>query len=394
MLFADKQALESELKVSLLEIRERELNLYVQCFRSIGTMAGVFAGFALQGACLSSYFFPPDASEGMRMLYLVSTTVAMDLNVAALFAATSCAAMGPGLALRGPDGSMERAVEGLALEYRVTFLTFCLGVLALYASAAVYIVIMMNWATLLILQLILLVALRYTLVACKRIYKKFRLPASLAVGGNFHADGTVGAAVGEAISRHALRLEELSRRKRLSEWPRRQWLYLRLFFDDFVGVSADVYEERYATAAQQPERWYSGSVASILKHLEGPSHVTPGRNVSGRFTRVDDGRGVDQGAGGGGAGGGGGGYGWRHGAASASSTKRYPGRSRSEGGSSMLHSHRSVLEAGAMAPVCEESRPQNHHGGSSRGMVPAEEEESHGAAMWRGGGSSSNGAQT
>ena len=41
MLYADKQALETDLKVSLLAIRDRELNFYVQNLRSIATQAGV-----------------------------------------------------------------------------------------------------------------------------------------------------------------------------------------------------------------------------------------------------------------------------------------------------------------------------------------------------------------
>jgi len=281
------------LKVSLLEIRERELSLYVKCFRNIGTMAGVFAGFALQGACLSSYFFPPDSSEGMRMLYLVTTTIAMDLNVAALFAATSCAALGPGLALRGPDGSMERAVEALALEYRLTFLTFCLGISALYISAAIFIIVLMNWLVMTVLLVIILISMRYTLFVCARIYKKFRLPADLAVGGNFHDDGSIGTSVSRAMGRRAERLEQLSQRAWLSEWPRRQWLELHILFDDFIGISADVYEKRYQSVAQRPDRWYHGTVTSILRHLEMPSHKTPGVRSGVRFARVDDGNGTD-----------------------------------------------------------------------------------------------------
>ena len=46
MLFADKQALETELKVSLLEIRERELDLYTQNCRNIGAQSALLAGFA------------------------------------------------------------------------------------------------------------------------------------------------------------------------------------------------------------------------------------------------------------------------------------------------------------------------------------------------------------
>ena len=35
--------------------------------------------------------------------------------------------LGPGLALRGPDGSMHTAVDGMMVEYRVCFLFFVIG---------------------------------------------------------------------------------------------------------------------------------------------------------------------------------------------------------------------------------------------------------------------------
>jgi len=46
MLFADKLALENRTKVRLLLIRERELNLYVQNCRAVGTVAALLAGLA------------------------------------------------------------------------------------------------------------------------------------------------------------------------------------------------------------------------------------------------------------------------------------------------------------------------------------------------------------
>lgn len=317
MLYADKQALETDLKVSLLAIRERELNLYTSCFRNIGTMSGVFAGFAYEGCCLASYFFPPDSSTTMRSTYLFVTTIAMDLNVAALFAATVCAALGPGLALRGPDGSMERAVEGLALEYRITFVTFCLGVFSFYVSASLYVIIMMNWLMMVLLLVLMLFSLHFTVSACKRIYKKFRLPAHMAVGGNFNVDGSIGRSVATQMSANARLLEELTERDFIAEWPRRQWLHVLLFFDDFIGVSAEIYEARYRTVSGKHERWYNSSIASILRHLELPSHATtPGEKGAERRRRV-----------------------------------KPRSRGGSSDGASMLGAHNNVLESDAMSPI-------------------------------------------
>ena len=46
MLWADKRALETNLKLSLLQIRERELNFYTNNCMSIATVSSLLAGFA------------------------------------------------------------------------------------------------------------------------------------------------------------------------------------------------------------------------------------------------------------------------------------------------------------------------------------------------------------
>ena len=45
------------------------------------------------------------------------------------FSSTISNMYGPGLALRGPDGSMHKAVEGMAYERRLTFIYFCGGLI-------------------------------------------------------------------------------------------------------------------------------------------------------------------------------------------------------------------------------------------------------------------------
>ena len=49
--------------------------------------------------------------------------------------ATLCAILGPGLALRGPDGSMHNAVQGMMTHYRFTLACFTLGLVCFMLSA-------------------------------------------------------------------------------------------------------------------------------------------------------------------------------------------------------------------------------------------------------------------
>jgi len=130
-------------QVSLLAIRERELDLYTNNCRNIGSQAALLAGFAygaltyqvvdISGICTVFKAWEGTASHQECRLslsyeltigsYEVIAFLAMMLNVASAFGATVISMLGPGLALRGQDGAMDQAVEGLALEYRTVFLS-------------------------------------------------------------------------------------------------------------------------------------------------------------------------------------------------------------------------------------------------------------------------------
>ena len=143
MLYADKNALRTNLKVNLLRIRERELNFYTNNCLSISTQAALLAGFAWYG--LTEVPFDEDANEIVQMVYLVVTTLIMGLEMLTVVNATLCAILGPGLALRGPDGSMHKAVDGMMTHYRFTFACFSLGLLCFQFSALLYSWMQFTW---------------------------------------------------------------------------------------------------------------------------------------------------------------------------------------------------------------------------------------------------------
>jgi hypothetical protein len=296
MLYANKQDVEADLSVQLLQIRERELKFYSSNCRTIGTQASVFAGFAFSffevAARFEGYAVIEEVRhsnitkdtlferanktpEALRVLFVLSATCAMALNVSAMFFANCLALLGPGLALRG-DGSaaMDRAVDGLALEYRVVFLVFFCGIVSFFVVALMYSLMQADWVLSACVVLVLVYLLRHSALSFKRLYKKFRLPPALAQSGAFNPvdgslmmDPVVQAAQVAALSRHAQWLERLSQRKRVAEWPIRQYLYVRLFFDDFVGVSSEVFELRYAAyASGTPDE--DGIARVILRAIE------------------------------------------------------------------------------------------------------------------------------
>lgn len=85
----------------------------------------MLAGFAYNG--IIQVDIPTGSSEFVKGLWLVTSIFAMGFEMICLVNTSFCVMFGPGLALRGPDGSMHAAVDGLMLEYRRAALFFGAG---------------------------------------------------------------------------------------------------------------------------------------------------------------------------------------------------------------------------------------------------------------------------
>jgi len=193
MLYADKNALRTQLKVNMLRIRERELSYYTNNCLAISTSAALLAGFAWYG--LTEVPFDEEADAMTQTLYLVITTLIMGLELLTVVNATLCAILGPGLALRGPDGSMHTAVAGMMTHYKFTLACFTGGLICFMLSALLYGWMQFTWP-LAGPMTVLLVYFLYTIIKYFiRIYRRFRLAPHAVVTGAFNADKAAAAQV-------------------------------------------------------------------------------------------------------------------------------------------------------------------------------------------------------
>ena len=103
---------------------------------AVGTQSALLAGFAYSG--LTQVAFPHDAPYFIKLLYMLATTTAMGFELIAVMNTTLLSMVGPGLALRGPDGSMHPAVDGMMIEYRLAFYSFFSGLVSFHLSAALF----------------------------------------------------------------------------------------------------------------------------------------------------------------------------------------------------------------------------------------------------------------
>lgn len=112
MLHAHKAALHNRVRVRLQGIRELELRLYVRNCNLLSTLSAIHAGGAFFGIIYRA--MPTHGLGGhtaqigspAEALYLVLLTLTMGLSIQCTLIASLTAMLGPGLALRGPDGSV------------------------------------------------------------------------------------------------------------------------------------------------------------------------------------------------------------------------------------------------------------------------------------------------
>mmetsp|Transcript_29183 Transcript_29183/g.89395 ORF Transcript_29183/g.89395 Transcript_29183/m.89395 type:complete len:155 (-) Transcript_29183:322-786(-) len=125
----------------------------------------------------------------------------MCFELIAVLNTTLLSMMGPGLALRGPDGSMHPAVDGMMKEYRTAYFCFVLGLLFFHFSAALFAwLIYVHWAVSMMVTLCICGSLWLLTRYAKRVYIRFRLPPELIITGKFNSD-EVAAAAGPMATR-------------------------------------------------------------------------------------------------------------------------------------------------------------------------------------------------
>eukprot|EP00004_Rigifila_ramosa_P003767 TRINITY_DN14008_c0_g1_i1.p1 TRINITY_DN14008_c0_g1~~TRINITY_DN14008_c0_g1_i1.p1 ORF type:complete len:219 (-),score=34.17 TRINITY_DN14008_c0_g1_i1:23-658(-) len=180
MLAADKRALESLLTKQALDIAERELQFFVRAIGAVASQGSLLAGFAFSGIVGSQDL--DDENALARTTFYVTAVIAMALQMYVLSQATILMVCGRSLALRGPAGSMQKAVEGMREERKQLFLCFGMGLVFLQFS-----VIARTWGSLtnnviaMIVTVIIVLFLVLLSWNMRRVYQRFRIGKSLRV---------------------------------------------------------------------------------------------------------------------------------------------------------------------------------------------------------------------
>ena len=143
MLAADHDILLANMRHMQANITQKEMDLFVSNFQTIASQSAVLAGFCLSGLTMDPVPWNPENEDGTsaqmhrvhEALFATGTTMSMALNLIALCTATFAVMYGPKLALRGPRGSMAKAVAGMRSEHSFCVICNQLGTVAFIMSA-------------------------------------------------------------------------------------------------------------------------------------------------------------------------------------------------------------------------------------------------------------------
>lgn len=118
MLAANKGSLVSSAKIRLIQIREKELLYYLNSTNRVATQCALILGFAYSGLMYLRYV-DRDICERTcaEFTYPVTVCGALGCAMLALWQSSLASMLAPGLALRGPPGAMDVAVDMLVEEY-------------------------------------------------------------------------------------------------------------------------------------------------------------------------------------------------------------------------------------------------------------------------------------
>jgi len=157
MLAADKSALERDLRLQMLTLQWKELEYLHTNFQNLAVSSSVLVGFGFTALGFDTTYHPEHGTDHssiwelnsdvwssnyfileviFQAMFTTSAALALGYNLLALFIATIASMCGPGMALRGPEGSVCLAVRHMEQQLKRSLRFFGRGVIAIVMTLA------------------------------------------------------------------------------------------------------------------------------------------------------------------------------------------------------------------------------------------------------------------
>jgi PH domain len=173
MQFAEQEVLLQNANQEVLAVRQLELSYFSTFFNSFSVQAALLAGFVLNSLNDNEY----DRFAGHQMadyVYWIFSAVLFAAALHCILTTVYCTVYGAGLALRGPIGSMVKAVDGMVAEQDGILVSFIICLLSFAMACLGYFWVIMTVEAAVISTFVMLIGLYYWSSHGLRIYNKFK----------------------------------------------------------------------------------------------------------------------------------------------------------------------------------------------------------------------------
>jgi len=175
------------------DVRQKELDFYVNNYVTLGGTSTVMAGFVFSQLTNP---VPPSTNWILETIYLVSTALCLGLNLCIISWSTLSCIWGPGMALRGADGmhSMHQVLDFFKSELASMYFTFMTGIFMYFVSTCSLVWVypsqsVVNWAMMVCFAIMLLAVIWFLIKLEMRL--GIGIVAHEGPDGKIHGFGTL-----------------------------------------------------------------------------------------------------------------------------------------------------------------------------------------------------------
>lgn len=171
---ANQQAVIQSANMNLVQIRQIELDYFSSFFTSFGTQTALMIGFIVGSLSqVPGVDNPSGCHYFWIVLYWLTSAACVSSAIHCLVCTIFLEVFGQGLALRGPLGSMVRAVEGMIVEQKAIVLGFIFTIFMFGLQCIGMYWIMMDQTCAIIASIITFIAIFFWYQYALRLYNRF-----------------------------------------------------------------------------------------------------------------------------------------------------------------------------------------------------------------------------
>ena len=173
MIQAQQKVVAQEANIALVNIRAFELKYFTNFFLNFTIQALLLVGW-ISGSISQTPGLDADCHYFFKFIYFVGAAIVLALGVHMMMAGVFLSVFGEGLALRGPEGSMVRAINGL-VEEQITIVYVFVGAMFVYVvmqEVGMWFIVM-DYPNATVCSVLVLGMLVYTYMSAMRIFNRF-----------------------------------------------------------------------------------------------------------------------------------------------------------------------------------------------------------------------------